>query len=252
MCSIEEAWAGQKFDGKLTSSQGDIHNNYMSLPDNALNRNNEFNVSNPNQPQSRNLIRGVNSKYSREPRVPNKMKSINDMNLTLSSDMPEHNPYVGLEPLPSYMDIYNKNDAANQQQQQYPRPVSTGEHFTDINNAFNISDTLDNFMSRNNSDLLNEDNSDDQKVLNNKFNNKNKFKNVNIDNNTDTDTIYNNKTILNIESLLVDILNKINKLEKDLHHNNKKNVYDIILYVLTGMLLSFIIYSIVSGMKINK
>ena len=251
MCSIEEAWAGQKFDGKLVSSQADIHNNYMSIPNNALNRGNEFMVTNPNQPQSRNLIRGVNSKYSREPRVPKQTNNTNNMNMNISSQMPEPNPYVGLEPLPSYMNIYsNSNSNSNQvphMNQLYPSQISTGEHFTDINNAFNVSDTLDTFMSRNtndnNTDLLNEDSIDDSTITNAKFKNLNKFKNI------DSKTNYNIENELNIESLLMDILNKLNKIEKQLHNNNKKNMYDIILYILTGMLLSFIIYSIVSGIK---
>ncbi len=72
MCSIEEACAGQTFSGKPVSSQGDLHKAYMSLPDDNTSRNNQlFNVSNPNEPQPRGLSRGVNSKYSREPRVSN-------------------------------------------------------------------------------------------------------------------------------------------------------------------------------------
>ena len=71
MCSIEEAWAGQTFDIKPTESQGDIHNSYMSLPDNVFTRNNEFSITNSKQPQPRNLIKSINSKSLREPKIGN-------------------------------------------------------------------------------------------------------------------------------------------------------------------------------------
>jgi len=289
MCSIEEAWAGQNFDGKNVVSQSNIHNQYMALPDNVLNRGNEFMVSNPKQPQTRDLSRGINSKYSREPRVPNELHSINNMDLTISSSLPNTDKYMGIEPIPSYMNIYNKSNDFNSQnnlqsQQLYPQPISTGEKFTDIENAFSISDTLDTFMSRNNNTtehLLNEDTDEDNMIITSKFNNlnlnrnttknnKNKFKNINSKNdvnfysesdmntntenyintgNTDTNDSINNINNINIQTVLIDILNKLNKIENDLHHNNKKNMYDVILYILIGILLSFIIYSIVFAIK---
>jgi hypothetical protein len=309
MCSIEEAWAGQNFDEKKVISQSDIHNQYIAIPNNILNRNrgNEFMIGDPKKPQSRELTRGINSKYSREPRVSDNLRSTNNMDLTISSSLPNTDKYMGIEPLPSYVDIYNKSDNYYTQQKQntqntfpqntfpqntqqsFPQPISTGEHFTDIENAFNISDTLDTFMSRTNtttsntnSNLLNEDTNENTMIINNKFNNlnlnnikdnknnKNKFKNINSKNNvnfynefdTDTDTenyinkgnvdandSINNINNINIQTVLIDILNKLNKIENDLHNNNKKNMYDIILYILIGILLSFIIYSIVFAIK---
>jgi hypothetical protein len=294
MCSIEEAWAGQFFDDKKVISQGDIHNAYIALPNNILNRGNEFMSDNSKQPQSRDLTRGINSKYSREPRVPNNLRSANTMDLNISSSLPNTDKYMGIQNLPSYVNIYNKSDDFNisnsqtnlqpqqpqQPQQIYPEPMSTGEQFTDIENAFNISDTLDNFMSRtnntNNEHLLNEDTDEDNMIITNKFNNlklnsttnKNNFKNINSKNNvnfyndtntdidtyinkgnTDTNDSINNINNINIQTVLIDILNKLNKIENDLHHNNKKNMYDIILYILIGILLSFIIYSIVFAIK---
>ena len=314
MCSIEEAWAGQNFEGKKVISQGDIHNEYISLPNNILNRGNEFMVGDPNQPQSRDLSRGLNSKYSREPRVSNNLHSTNNMDINISSSMPNTDKYMGVSPMSPYMDIYNNqntknsknthNTRNNQQnnlnsQQLYPQPISTGDNFTDIENAFNISDTLDNFMSKTNTtnyneQLLNEDNDDDNMVINNKFNNlklnnypnnstnnspnnspnnKNRFKNINsknskhnydtssdtendntfinISNSTDMNDSINNINNINIQTVLIDILNKLTKIENDLHHNNKKNMYDIILYILIGILLSFIIYSSVFAIKNN-
>ena len=259
MCSIEEAWAGQNFDGKKVSSQGDIHNAYMSLPSNVLNRGNEFMISNPNQPQSRSLVRGINSKYSREPRVPKMVRDTNNVNANISSVMPDINNYGGLDNVPSYMKIYDNADKMQQNNQDYqsqtyaqspyPHPTMAGENFTDIETAFNVSDTLDNFMTTNtnktskniktntntNNILLDESTDEDVIIINNKFN---KFKNINNDN-------------TNIKELLTSIINKLDKLEIDLQSTNKRNMYDIILYMIMGMILSVLIYSLFFGMK-NK
>jgi len=306
MCSIEEAWAGQNFDGQRVSSQGDIHNAYMSIPDNVLNRGNEFTVSNPNQPQPRTLSRGINSKLSREPRIPNRKQNTNNIEMNISSIMPPINNYGGLEPLPSYMSIYNNNNNNNnnynnnnndndndndnsnrnqhstqstqpqstqpqstqstqstqsqstqpQSTQSNPSPTMTGENFTDVNSAFNISDTLYNFMNRgrgndNFDDLIDENTLEEDMIINNKYNNmnnkntknnKNKFTNINSNESNES-----NDSNRNMHILLIDILNKLNKIEQDLHNNNKRNMYDIVLYIIVGMLLSFILYSILSG-----
>jgi len=264
MCSIEEAWAGQTFDGKKVSSQGDIHNAYMSLPNNVLNRGNEFMVSNPNQPQTRSLIRGINSKYSREPRVPKIMRDTNNVNANISSSMPDTTNYGGLDNVPSYMKIYDNADKMQQNNQDdnsvssfsqqaphspyssyssYPQPTMTGENFTDIENAFNVSDTLDNFMNINNSNkrnLIDESTDEETKIINNKFSN---FKNINSKNSNQINDD------ANIKQLLISIMNKLDKLEIDLQSNNKRNMYDIVLYMIIGMILSILIYSLFSGMR---
>lgn len=319
MCSIEEAWAGQKFENKHVVSQGDIHNSYISLPDNVFNRNNEFTVTNSNEPQPRSLSRGVNSKYSREPRIPKLSQTSPNVNTTISSIMPKSNNYGGIEPLPVFMNIYNKQPQTSQpqltQQQPYstqppaqpqstqiPEPVSTGDNFTNINTAFNVSDTVDDFMniginmntSKDNfeNNLINENTSAEDMIINNKFKNmikrkgkgkgkrKTLFTNINSKNdissimynnnndandnndnynsdsdndNDDDDDSNNTENAINFEieikEILIDIINKLNKIENDLHNNNKRNMYDIILYIILGMLLSFIIYSIFLNLK---
>ena len=52
--------------------------------------------------------------------------------------------------------------------------------------------------------------------------------------------------------ILQKVINKLDNLEKNfktLHKNKNRNMYDIILYILFGMILSFIIYSILSSKK---
>lgn len=263
MCSIEEAWAGQNFDGLKVSSQGDIHNAYLSIPDTLLNRNNEFKVDNFNQPQPRTLSRGINAKLLREQRLPNILRNSNN-------SMPQTTNYV--EPIPSYMSLSDTPQStqsthstqSTQSTQSYPSPTLTGNNFTDIHSAFNVSDTVNHFMNINQEpfedNLLEEDTYEDNSIINNKFNNmkvknnKNEFSNINSknnkqnsDNSDNSDSNNNNsKDDTNIQLVLMDILNKLNKIEQDLHNNNKRNLYDIILYIIVGMLLSFIIYSILS------
>jgi len=301
MCSIEEAWAGQNFENKPVVSQADTHNAYMSLPDNVFHRGNDLNLNEPNKPKSRELTRGINSKYSREPRVPKMVKNTNDVTMNISSQMPPLNNYGGLEPLPSFMTIYDTKAIHNQpystQHQPTmsgPQPTTTGDHFTDIDNAFQTSKLMNNFMSvgRNHlnneqenvdDNLINQNTSDEDSIINLKFeinNNKknkkkSKFSNINSknnnndydnddnnNNNTSEDNEYennenendnedttneNNKMIkqndVHIEKMLVSIINKLNKMDENLHLYQKRNMYDIILYIIVGMLLSFVIYS---------
>ena len=140
----------------------------------------------------------------------------------------------------------------------------TGDNFTDVNSAFTVSDTLNNFMNRgrgndNFDDLIDEDTIEEDMIINNKFNNanvknnKNSFSNINSKNNKQHNSNSNSysdsdsDSDSNMHIILMDILNKLNKIEQDLHNNNKRNMCDVVLYIIVGMLLSFIIYSILSG-----
>jgi len=261
MCSIEEAWAGQTFAGKPVSSQADIHKAYMSLPDDIMTHNNQFSMKANNEPQPSSLSRGLNSKYSREPRVPNINRNSNDANINFSSTMPPNDNYGGLKPRPDYMEIYDKNA---------PMPSMLGEQFSDINNAYNVSPTVNNFMQNGmQNELLNEDTYEESIIVNNKFNNKlnnkenksefsnirmhNKYNSSNsndMNNNNNSDSIsYISSNNAQVLFILQQVISKLDKIERDLHHQNSRNMYDIILYILIGMILAFIIYSMFSGMR---
>ena len=254
MCSIEEAWAGQNFAGKPVSSQGDIHNAYVSLPDDITTRNNQFSLTNTKEPQSRDLTRGLNSKYSRMPRVPSNMHNYNDTNINISSQLPKsnNNYYNGIEPRPSYMEIYDKTD---------PLPSQSKDTFTNIDNAYNVSDTVNNFMERGTNSLLLEDTDYERELINNKFSNKNDFTNINTkqqnkynsaDRTASLDTeIGIHQTDAKLQMLLYKILTKLDTIETELQHRPSRNMHDIILYILIGMLLSFILYSIFSKQTRN-
>jgi len=262
MCSIEEAWAGQTFSGKPVSSQADLHKAYMSLPDDNTNRNNQlFNVSNPNEPQPRGLSRGVNSKYSREPRVSNISRNSSNGNINFSSTMPTSNGYNGVEPRPAYMQVYDNAAASDSYNAMIPMPVQSQskDAFSDIGSAFSVSDTVQNFMNRNDNSnssnqLLNEYNPEEINIINTKIalkrneaDNVSEFTNVksNRSNNSDTNSIND----IQIQMMLQQILSKLDNLEREMHHNKSRNMHDIILYILIGMLIAFILYSIFTSMK---
>ena len=257
MCSIEEAWAGQTFSGKPVSSQADIRKAYMSLPDDVMTHNNQFSMKANNEPQPSSLARGINSKYSRTPRVPIINRNSNDANINFSSTMPPPDNYGGIKPRPPYMEIYDKAS---------PMPNMSGEQFTDIHNAYNVSENLNNFMQN---ELLHEDTNEEINIVNNKYTNKknkNDFSNIKTrnrynssDKNSSHEDEYLNTldTINNISSnehqqilfILQQVITKLDKLERDLHHHQSRNTYDIILYILIGMIISFILYSMFSSMK---
>ena len=259
MCSIDEAWAGQTFFNKPVVSQGDMHKAYMSLPDDISMHNNEFSLKTNSAPNTKYLTRGINSKLSREPRVPIINRNSDNANINLSSTMPPYNNYGGIDNVPDYMSIYN--NAA-------PEPNMSGEQFSDIENAYNVSNTINNFMdlaTKNN--LLTEDNDTERRIINTKINNKekrtnfmnikqyNKYDSSDKDYNSSTSTDVNNIMSSNNTQVLIilqQLISKLDRIEHNLHnlHNNQsRNMYDIVLYVIFGMILSFILYSIMSNKK---
>jgi len=252
MCSIDEAWAGQTFSGKSVVSQSDIHNSYMSIPDDIMTHNNQFSFK-YNGEQKPSLSRGINSKLTREARVPKINRNSNNANINFSSDMPPYNNYAGVEPRPDYMKIY---DTAG------PSPIMSGEQFSDISDAYNVSSNTNDFMTRAESklnNLLNEDTELENKIVNTKYNNKkmnnmNKFENIKQPSkyNSSDGNSYGNSSSNDTQLLIIfqQVINKLDSLEYNIQSLHKtKNMYDIILYILFGMILSFILCSIFSSKR---
>ena len=261
MCSIEEAWAGQTFEGRKVQSQADLHRKYMPLADDLLERNNEFSIGR-NEPQSREGTRGLNSKMSREPRVPNIVRNASEAQVNYLSTMPTGSYYGGSEPRPSYMSIYDNAENV-------PMPSMAGkDNFNDINQAYNVSDTVSHFMNRGQHDsrnsnsnsfnsnssnssnsftnhLLSEDNEMDRMILQKKLNslnvNSESFNNIDNNKNVMQQSPQQN---LQFQQALQDIIQRLDRLERDMHQNSTRNMYDMVLYILVGMLIAFIIYSI--------
>lgn len=249
MCSIEEAWAGQLFENRRVQSQADLHRKYMPITDNLLERNNEFSVGR-NEPQSREGTRGMNTQQ-----IPQRNYSSgkNDMQVNFETNRPEMSYYGGLNPRPSYMSIYDNAGESN-----IPMPSMTTiggkDNFNDINQAFTVSKTVDRFMNQaqNNMNndmnndanndvnmLLNEDNDMDRQILQKKFQNKQaeEF-------NSNTTSQLSIDQVVNFQKTLQDVLLRLDRLEAKMQNQQIRNMYDMVLYILVGMLIAFILYSI--------
>lgn len=227
MCSIEEAWAGQKFEGSPVVSQSDMRVAFMGSPQNLMDQNNEFSMNQQNNPMARYKSRGINSKFSREPRVPNMNKQLSDgTNLNISSIMPDNKlPYLGEEPRPGFMSIYDNADGYI-----YPFMQKNYEN-NELKNAFNVSNTVSKFMDVKKENPLLQENTDNNRNLINK-----KTKSLETEDRNNTNEM--------IMTNLFMILNSLEKIEKKMN-NSSRNVYDIVLYILIGSILTFLLYSII-------
>jgi hypothetical protein len=246
MCSIEEAWAGQTFDNYPVQSQADLRRKYMPIADNLLTRNDEFSVGNK-EPAPRVGNNGINTKMIRPLNIPNSSQlASNGSSINFSQAPMDGNNYGGLDPRPGYMSIYDNAG------QGLPMPADTQSQgnrspFGDINQAFQVSHAVERFMNRGNSNnnnnnnqnpLLNEDNDEDVAVLTKKFNSTNSVS---------KETKDSDKDLVQMQSTLQDILHRLEKLENQMHSSmgsSSRNMYDMVLYVLIGMLIAFILYSL--------
>jgi hypothetical protein len=250
MCSIEEAWAGQTFDGYRVQSQADLHRKYMPITDDLLTRNNEFTVT-KKEPVSRMGNQGINTKMVRPLQAASAPSSAmlgnggnNALNVSFTDNHPLMDNYGGLEPRPGYMSIY---DNASNTGNGIPLPIQTQQasrnSFGDINQAFQVSPAVERFMARGNNSnnpLMNEDSNDDQLIVYKKFNPSDSS-----NQNSKDDAIHGMQTqITQVQISLKDILARLENVEQELQHTASRNMYDMILYVLVGMLIAFILYSL--------
>jgi len=244
MCSIEEAWAGQTFDNYRVQSQADLRRKYMPISDDMLTRNNEFTVT-KKEPVSRMGNQGINTKIVRSLQVPQlSQPSVvggdNAMSVSFTDNQVPMDNYGGLEPRPGYMSIYDNAG------QGLPMPTQTLSQagrsaFGDINQAFQVSPMVERFMARggDSNPLLNENSNDDQIVLAKKFNS--------ADTNTthkDTSNHQAMQGLSQVQASLQDILARLDRVERELHNGASRNMCDMVLYVLVGMLIAFILYSL--------
>jgi hypothetical protein len=244
MCSIEEAWAGQTFDGYKVQSQADLRRKYMPISDDILTRNNEFSVSRK-EPVSRMANQGINTKMVRPMQIAAStgMNPATGMDISFSSNQAPMDNYGGLEPRPGYMSIYD-----NSAEQGLPMPTQTQAQagrsaFGDINQAFQVSPTVERFMARGGSDsnpLMNDNTEEDQLILYKKLNPSARARN----NNSNNTTMDLQAQITQIHTSLKDILARLENVESELESGGTRNMYDMALYILVGILIAFIFYSL--------
>lgn len=255
MCSIEEAWAGQTFENKPVQSQSDIHRKYMTIPTNLLQRNDEFSIGHK-EPTPRNCspVSGMNSRIPREPRIPSHSISTDLMDINLASVPNTESRYAGVSPRPEYMTIYDNAESNNNSG---PIPMPSGSsfsNFNDLDQAFTVSPTIDKFMDigrrgANETSLFNELNENDKVVYKRKFKNMENMVNVAQSSETPIPNSTPNAVITTpeIQRSLLDILARLDKLEQEMRRSQNGrgcNMFDMILYIMLGMLIAFIIYNL--------
>lgn len=256
MCSIEEAWAGQTFDGYRVQSQADLHRKYMPIGDDLLTRNNEFSVVRKD-PVSRMGNQGINTKMVRPLQLaqqpaaaPAATGGQGGFDVSFANNQMPMDNYAGLEPRPSYMSIYDAADSSGQGQNQgMPMPsltqAQTGRSpFGDINQAFQVSPVVERFMARggDSNPLQNENSNDDRLVLAKKFNSADANTNISQSQNHIAHQAV--QSLSQVQASLQDILARLERVERELHHSANRNMCDMVLYVLVGMLIAFIVYSL--------
>jgi hypothetical protein len=235
MCSIEEAWAGQTFQNHKVQSQSDLHRKYMQPLSNDpfMQRNTEYSASRK-EPQSRMDNYGFNTKIVRDTQrvVPDSHNS-NDFAVAYSNASVAVDNYGGISPRPSYMSVYDTQQD-NNTLPTVPMPNSTSNrnNFNDLNQAFQVSPAVEQFMGMSmgmDNSLQQEDSVQDLKILKNKIN---------------VAQLPNNLELDELRASIQNILSRLDSLENEIHSNRARNMCDMVLYVLIGMLLAFILYSL--------
>jgi len=178
----------------------------------------------------------------------------NAMNVAFADNQMPMDNYGGLEPRPGYMSIYDNAG------QGMPMPSQTQSQsgrstFGDIKQAFQVSPVVERFMARgsdsNTNFLLNENSNDDQLILAKKFNSANTntpvLGNTLLTNTPVLGNTTDNKTLQDLSQVqlsLQDILTRLDRVERELHKGASRNMCDMVLYILVGMLIAFIVYSL--------
>jgi hypothetical protein len=126
-----------------------------------------------------------------------------------------------------------------------PMPIQTQTQagrsaFGDINQAFQVSPVVERFMARGGdaNPLLNENSNDDQLMLAKKFNS------ADTNNQNHTAVTHTMQGLSQVQTSLQDILTRLDRVERELHNGASRNMCDMVLYVLVGMLIAFILYSL--------
>ena len=258
MCSIEEAWAGQLFDGHPVQSQADLHIKYMPICDNLLSPNNYSGCY--SKPQQR--IKGMNTQTTAKQTLQqiqpgNNSNNNNNSNGVIRSQTRKNNNNNKNN---NKINSNSNSKTTSTNSTQYPIPSfsqhNTFEKFAQISNNTdntldnNTDNTLDDNNNNNdddydNNDLLNEDNEDERTIIQKKFNN---ISMTNY-NNQDVKALQNNNLAnqtndIETNTLLNDINKRLIKLEHDVHTTKTRNLYDMILFIIMGILLAFIIHAI--------
>jgi hypothetical protein len=260
MCSLEDAWGVTEFMGSEVESQADDRVNCMKTPDNLFYPKTDYDLSPLTKPLpgKNKYTRGVQSTYSRKQRIPNKVHEVRGGNGDMS---------VGINPIMHQKGTSN-TPLLNEINESFydPHPVANDNSLTNLNDAFNVSGTVDRFMNMgmdmtdspapvnysrnvNNSwqDMSDPDRMDrhvdtyDENNGNGSIaaqNNEQYVENMN-DNITVEQLKLDNEEVI---KLLGDVLHKLDNLERKVNNNKTVNIHDMILYMIVLVLVITVLF----------
>ena len=136
MCSLEDAWGTTTFMGSEVESQADDRVDCMRTPDNLLYPKVNISPLTKPLPYKNKMTRGIHSMMSRQQRVPNNQHRLRGNNGTINVNPIMNNPGGSNTPL---LNQINENFHE-------PMPMAN-DGFTDVQDAFHVSSTVDRFMN---------------------------------------------------------------------------------------------------------
>lgn len=252
MCSLEDAWGTTVFMGAEVETQSDDRVNCMKTPDNLFFPKNDYDVSPLTKPlpNKNKYTRGTQSCYSRRQRIPNKVHEVRGGNgdMTVGINTIQHQKGNSNTPL-----LNEINESFYD-----PHPMTNDGRFTNVNDAFQVSGTVDRFMN------MGMDMSDDPLPINYSQNVNNSWPDTSDPSrlNRHVDTYGGNENLPQVEDhgvehmtveqikqdneevikLLGDVLEKLDRLENKVNNNKAVNVHDMILYMIVVVLVITVLF----------
>jgi hypothetical protein len=235
MCSLEEAWgtsstnsstsSSNLLGGRQVVSQGDIHDGYIHTPDDLFTQQ----LMPKNQTPPKRMVPGehVKSRVS----TPNVSSSHGNFSfITDDNTTPLPNPVAA----PSYI-----ADQIQPGSELLHRSSSNSLNASSFDSAFQVSEDVNRYMRGSaNIDGFASVNSQQQQ----RQPTKEKFE----DNAAINMMMSQNmNTARDIMAMLEKISHRIDNMESTMQKSNNKNVHDIILYTVFGILLAVVIYAII-------
>lgn len=256
MCSLEDAWGkdymityadipGTKVDGKNVASQGLLHDAYNKTPDNLFQRGQ---MSHKGTPPVAYMQPGAHVKS----RV--NSPNINTPNGSISAVTNDLSQFPNANMSPAYLAYPGSNIEASMDPLNRNMSISGSAY----DSAFMEGDTVKHFMAAgiNTNPVLSQQRANFSNMLNN-TNRMNTYVKRSDDNsecsNINDDLLAQQiASAQQINMMLEQILSRIEGLESKMLQNSNKNINDMILYTVFGILLAIVIYAIIAGISGRK
>lgn len=258
MCSLEDAWGsdymikytdikGTQVDNRNVASQGYLHDAYNKTPDELLH---QGQMTQKTAKPTKRLEPGAHVKS----RINSPSIQSPYANMTVQTNDNTH-PLPSPISAPNYAS-FNENTISPSTMSASRGLSISGSAYDD---AFMEGDAVKHFMASgiNTNPALN---NISQQTQSHSYPS-NKMNTRNIDNNTNSsnDSNVNDELLAqqiasaqNINKMLEHILYRLDHLENKLTENSSKNIHDMILYTVFGILIAIVIYAIIAGITKSK